>query len=95
MGYCFHCGAEISPPVHRSSLCSSCGKDLKVCLNCTFYRPGAHWDCNETVPEQVKEKDRANFCDYFVLAKKAGGAGPSKAKEKEERAKQAFDDLFS
>jgi hypothetical protein len=95
MGYCFHCGAEISPPVYRSSHCSSCGKEVKVCLNCTFYLPGAHGDCKETVAEQVKEKDRANFCDYFVLAKEGRRFASSKAGEREMKAKKAFDDLFS
>ena len=36
-----------------SSTCPSCGKDLKICLNCRFYSPGAHWDCSETIDELV------------------------------------------
>ena len=96
MGYCYHCGADIEPPVYRSTVCPGCGKDVKVCLNCKFYSPGAHWDCRETIPEQVREKDRANFCGYFSLSpdppgKKGSGKGPGKSDE----ARKAFDDLFS
>lgn len=38
---------------------------MRVCLNCHFYQPSAHWECHETIPERVAEKDRSNFCDYF------------------------------
>lgn len=92
MATCFHCGNSLEGPVFRSTICESCGKDVKVCLNCEFYSPGSHWDCHETVPEQVKDKDRANFCDYFRLSSKAGG--PAKGKKKADDARNAFDTLF-
>ncbi len=95
MGFCYNCGEEIVAPVHRSTVCSSCGKDVKVCLNCRFYSPGVHWDCRETIPEPVKEKDRANFCGYFSLADTPPSGGHSESKEKKNKAKKAFDDLFS
>ncbi|MFP4267361.1 MAG: hypothetical protein ACLFQW_05110 [Spirochaetaceae bacterium] len=92
MGYCFNCGAEIHKPVYRTTICPSCGKDAKVCKNCRFYSPGAHWDCHETIPEQVREKDRANFCDYFSLSENS----PKKVKnDKDDSPRKAFDDLFS
>lgn len=40
---------------------------MKVCLNCRFYDPSAHWQCRERISEPVREKDRANFCDFFSL----------------------------
>ena len=97
MAGCFHCGSPFPHDfeIHRSTNCPSCGKDAKVCLNCQFYAPGQHWECNETIPERVKEKDRANFCDYFRLNPKAGGdAGPSKAAKKAEEARSQFESLF-
>ncbi|UCF98622.1 MAG: hypothetical protein JSV89_03580 [Spirochaetaceae bacterium] len=51
--------------VHRSTTCSSCDKDLKICCNCRFYSKGAHNDCLEPSAEPVSDKDRGNFCDYF------------------------------
>ena len=94
MAGCFHCGFQFPEKfeVFRSTTCPSCGSDAKVCLNCRFYSPSSHWECRETIPERVKEKDRANFCEFFVLNPEAGagGAGRSKAEE----ARSQFDSLF-
>ena len=32
---------------------------------CTFYDPHVPRKCREDDAEEVKEKERANFCDYF------------------------------
>lgn len=95
MGYCYNCGTEIEPPVYRSTICPSCSKDVKVCLNCRFYSPGSHWDCRETIPEAVKEKDRANFCGYFQFSDNPPGKTGNNKNGKEKEARKAFDDLFS
>ncbi len=73
---CHSCGTQIDNPreVYRTTTCTGCGKDLKVCLNCRFYSPGAHWDCAESIDEQVTDKERANFCTFFVFRDSAGGA---------------------
>lgn len=66
---CHKCQKEIqtSPgvPVGRREECPDCHSDLHVCLNCINYSPGSYNECKEPVTELVKEKDRANFCDYF------------------------------
>jgi len=77
----------------RQSVCPSCGKDLRVCLNCRFYDPGAHWQCRETIPEPVRDKDRANFCDYFSLSKTTSG-GATDGGGKAEDARKNFQNLF-
>ena len=93
MASCYSCGHEFpeSMAVYRSTLCPSCGKDVKVCLNCRFYDPGAHWDCRETINEMVADKERANFCEFFVLAAtprtRRDGTGAHEARTR-------FDDLF-
>jgi len=89
---CYFCGEKTEGPVYRNSTCPACGKDLKICLNCKFYEPGAHWDCRETISEPVREKDRANFCDYFVLTHRTAKSGPS---DKSAKAKDLFNSLFS
>jgi hypothetical protein len=45
---------------------------VRCCKNCTFYEVGAHWDCRETIPDPVFDKERSNFCDYFRLADRSG-----------------------
>ncbi|MDY7029635.1 MAG: hypothetical protein SVR04_15195 [Spirochaetota bacterium] len=64
---------------------------MKICLNCVFYSPGSHWDCRETIPEQVKDKERSNFCDYFRLGSNYRGDRPQKGPGEQ---RKAFDDLF-
>lgn len=96
MSVCCFCGQQLPEgKVFRSSECPSCKKDVKVCLNCTFYKPGAHWDCAETIGELVREKDRANYCDYFVLSKKSSDVNTEKDVSKSGTAKKNFNNLFN
>ena len=77
---------EIKTSVGGKDVCPSCGSDLRCCLNCTFYAPGTYNECKEPQAERVIEKERSNFCDYFVFRDAASGnqgkdAGdPAKAK---------------
>jgi len=91
---CYFCGSEYSERVYKTTECPSCGKDLKICLNCKFYEPGAHWDCRESIKESVREKDRANFCDYFVYVLRSSGT-QAKSEEKQTQARNQFDSLFN
>ena len=93
MSYCYACGYEFPDDfkVFRTTDCPSCGRDVKVCLNCIFYSPGSHYDCRENVPEAVKEKDKSNFCEYFKLGGKSDGG---KTEKKARNARSAFDNLF-
>lgn len=96
MAHCHHCGTEITPPLQRSSRCPSCGRDLKICLHCRFYAPGMSKDCAEPSAEPVKEKDQANFCGYFEMNPQSGKKeSGSKAEEAVNKARDAFDALFS
>ena len=51
--------------ITRRDECSHCKADIHVCLNCQFFSESHHHQCRETQAEYVKEKDRANFCEYF------------------------------
>ena len=88
---CWYCGNEIEGSVYRNTICEQCGKDVKVCKNCRFFEPGAHWDCGETISEAVREKERANFCDYFVYINRQ----PEKDHtSRQESARDTFNSLF-
>ncbi len=69
MKRCHKCfkGLEIKTPVGRREICPFCGADLHCCLNCTFYLMGNYNDCREPQAERVIQKDRSNFCDFFVF----------------------------
>ena len=92
---CHFCGVPVDNPreVYRATTCPSCRRDLRICLNCRFYSPGAHFDCAETVDEQVVDKERATFCTFFTFrAGPAPGAGGAAAKGLDARRK--LDRLF-
>jgi hypothetical protein len=64
---------EIKTPVGRKDVCPSCGSDLRCCLNCGFHAQGTYNECRESQAERVTEKERNNFCDYFVFRDAASG----------------------
>jgi len=93
MHICHACKKELSlgREVGRRDECPFCRADLHCCLNCKFYDPLAPKQCREPVAELVKEKEKANYCDYFVIAG-ARGSGPSRPGP--DAARKALDDLF-
>lgn len=97
MRACYACGKELPEKleVHRTTECPSCGRDLHVCRNCSFYSPGSHWDCAETVPEGVADKERSNFCDYFRYRQGAGSATAAPREQaRRDEARRKLGELF-
>lgn len=77
---CWKCKKEIFiEKIARTTECPLCHADLHCCKNCRFYSLGSHFDCKETVEELVLDKDKANFCDFFVLKDFNLTAGDDKA----------------
>lgn len=67
---CWKCGASLAQltlPLSRLDACKQCGSEVHVCKQCQFYDVNVAKHCRETVAEEVRDKQRANFCDYFVL----------------------------
>ena len=58
---------------------------------CTHFDPGVPKQCREDDAEEVREKERLNFCDWFVASEQAFDAG---RKSEEDEAKAALDALF-
>ena len=85
MAVCWRCGADLAdltPPLSRSDECPSCRSQLHVCRMCCYYDPRVTKACREDDAEEVREKDRANFCDYFRLADDAFDAQLAAADKK-------------
>ncbi len=93
MRTCHACGAIIPADmiIGNASVCSTCGRSLKVCLNCRFYDKSAYHECREDIDEPVIYKDVANFCDLFVMNE---GEGHSDTRKQEE-ARSRFLSLFN
>jgi hypothetical protein len=81
MKTCFKCKTPISvEKVPFRGECSQCRSDLHVCLNCIFYDEGKANRCRESQADYVKEKDRANYCEYFIFKDvRAGKSGRDEA----------------
>ena len=65
---CWKCGASLRDeplPLARLAECRACNADLHVCRLCEFYDLRVAIKCREPVADEVKDKERANFCDYF------------------------------
>jgi hypothetical protein len=65
---CWKCGASIadlSLPLRRVDECRRCSAPLHACKLCEFYEITVAKQCREPIAELVREKDRANYCDYF------------------------------
>lgn len=80
--HCFSCGTEMSFPhvPGRRDECPKCGADVHVCRNCRNYDRNAYNECREPSAEVVREKDRANFCDFF----QPGSGGVSAVDQKKD-----------
>lgn len=91
LSMCWKCGKIIDNiKVYHSTTCPDCSADLHVCKNCSFYEVGSHYDCHETIDEQVFDKAKANFCDSFSLKTNF----TTTLNSKKEDAKNAFNNLF-
>jgi len=94
MKYCHACRKELPVEFKKTSrrdVCPFCRVDLHCCRACAFYDQSAPRQCREPVAQMVKEKDKANFCDYFSYA-----VGPASGNQpaQTEQARKALDDLF-
>jgi hypothetical protein len=75
--------------ISRTEECPHCGADVHSCLNCLNYDRSAHNQCREPLSEWVSDREKANFCDYF-LPNKLTATGARSASD----TRRSFDDLF-
>lgn len=91
---CWKCGASLaalSLPLRRLDACKQCNAELHVCRMCVDYSTAVAKHCREPTAEEVREKDRANFCDHF---KPRPGAYTAPDTAGLTQAKAALEDLF-
>jgi hypothetical protein len=91
---CWKCGnllADYTLPLRRLEECRKCGAELHVCKLCEWYSTAVAKHCRETIAEEVKDKERANFCDYFKPRPDAWSTAPVSAAA---QAKSELDALF-
>jgi hypothetical protein len=92
---CFACNAAIGLSAgERDGFrddCDACHADLHVCRNCAHHDPSAHNECRESQAEMVRDRERANRCDWFRAG--AGEGGGAVAREQQD-ARAGLDSLF-
>jgi hypothetical protein len=90
---CFACRKALvfdKKPGRRDE-CPHCGAEVHVCKNCEFYDPRLTRGCREPQAEEVRDTERANFCNWFQLRK--GGPADDQPRSATD-AKAGFDALF-
>lgn len=91
---CYRCGASLADlglPLGRLDECPECTVQLHVCRMCQYYDPAVTKQCREDDAEEVREKARANFCDYFKPSATAHDPAFAAA---DVRARSQLDTLF-
>ena len=94
MRSCYKCGAqweERSQPGFRAT-CDDCGMFWHCCRNCRFYDASQPNACQVPNIELVADKEKANFCEEFMLAER--GAADAEPAGGGDEAKRSFDALF-
>ena len=92
---CFRCGgslAALSLPLSRQDECPHCQVYLHVCAMCRHFDRAVPRQCREDDADDVTEKERLNFCDYFSPGEDAFDAAKKSASDD---ARQALDSLFA
>jgi hypothetical protein len=91
---CWKCGASLADlplPLSRLAECPKCRAYLHVCRLCEYHDPRVADQCLEERAEEVRDREHANFCEWFKPrpdAHRPPGAGKNPA------AKSKLDALF-
>ncbi|HEU5237023.1 MAG TPA: hypothetical protein VFU37_07765 [Pyrinomonadaceae bacterium] len=88
---CAACGATIQSNVSLDATCPKCKADLHTCRQCTFFDPGARFECRKPITERIVNKSARNNCELFaartVVERETSSGKPTDAR-------QAFANLF-
>ncbi len=65
---CYRCGeslAKLTPPFSRRDMCPACSAHVHVCRMCEHFDPQMLGQCREEEAEEVLDKEKVNFCEWF------------------------------
>jgi ribosome-binding protein aMBF1 (putative translation factor) len=88
---CWKCGAELKDvpmPLARRAECPACQAELHVCRMCRHYDTTKAKHCREPMADEVKDKTRANFCEWLQVRADAYAVAAAKPRQ------AALDALF-
>lgn len=68
---CYAChkptGLSAGQKISLKEECPYCYASIHCCKMCKFYDITAYNECRESSADRIVEKEKANFCDYFIL----------------------------
>lgn len=79
---CWKCGAslkDVPRPITRRSNCPACYAELHCCRMCRKQDNRYIGRCSDERADPPRDKDKANFCDYFAPLSGAFDSGRSRA----------------
>ena len=82
---CFRCGASLvslTLPFLRRDACPQCAIDVHVCRMCLHFDTSVPKQCHEDDAEEVFEKEKSNFCEWFLPSRRAFDATGARRAEK-------------
>lgn len=88
---CAACGAQAPTSITFDSCCPKCNGNLHTCRHCTYFDPGARFECSKPITARIVNKNARNVCELFVartvVERETSSGAPSDAR-------QAFAKLF-
>jgi len=88
---CNACGTKLPAYINADSSCPKCNADLHSCRQCTYFDPGARFECSKTIVARIVNKHLRNTCELFaariVVERETSSGAPTDAR-------QAFAKLF-
>jgi hypothetical protein len=102
MGYrevarCARCGTLVDAQILTRSTCPKCQQELRACVQCTHFDPGARFECVRPVPNDCALFEARTSWERETTT--AGSAPPAPGSSQSSAApstsaRKAFDDLF-
>jgi len=88
---CASCGAAAATSIRLDSSCAKCNGDLHTCRQCSYFDPGARFECSKPITVKIMNKNARNTCELFaprtVVERETSSGTPTDAR-------QAFAKLF-
>jgi hypothetical protein len=94
---CARCGTLVDGQIFSRSKCPKCQQDLRSCVQCVNFDPGARFECAQVITARISPKDAANECSFYSARtswERETSSAQSQKPSEPSGAKKAFDDLF-
>ena len=91
---CAACGATLPITAGSMTECPACRAALHACRQCSHFDPGQRFECDQSIPERIADKQRVNECTTFTLRVTVERDTSSPGVVRPDVARRGFGDLF-